>query len=294
MSESDKPAVTGEKIQKILARSGVGSRREIERMIEQGQISVNGKVATLGDRINGDERVKVSGHLVAVRSQVGFRRRVLVYHKPEGEVCTRRDEQGRRTIFSSLPKISNGRWINVGRLDLNTSGLLLVTNDGELANRLMHPSHEVERVYAVRVYGEVDDEMIARLQKGVELEDGPAAFEAIVEAGGESRNRWFHVSLREGRNREVRRLWESQGVKVSRLIRIRYAGMDLPPGLKNGQYSEMEAPDVERMAVSVGLQKSSAPVAGVGQRAPSRSRSNSRVNNTRPAARSNSGRPKRK
>lgn len=205
-----------EKLQKVLARAGQGSRREMEALITAGRVSVDGKVATLGDRVEVNAVIRVDGHQVKTRAAEEQICRVLAYHKPEGEMCTRHDPEGRPTVFDRLPKMDGARWIAVGRLDVNTSGLLLFTTDGELANRLMHPSHEVEREYAVRVFGEITEAMLQRLRKGVQLEDGMAKFNKIKPAGGEGLNQWFNVTLTEGRNREVRRLWESQEVQVSR------------------------------------------------------------------------------
>ncbi len=228
-----------EKLQKVLARAGFGSRRELESWIQQGRISINGKVATLGDRVSEKDVIRVDGNVVPREKMGGDRRRVLMYHKPVGEVSTRSDPEGRPTVFDHLPSLRNGRWVAVGRLDINTSGLLLFTSDGELAHRLMHPSRQVVREYAVRVMGEVQPEMIKRLQEGVELEDGKAHFDSIVDAGGEGANHWYHVTLLEGRNREVRRLWESQGVLVSRLIRVRYGPVTLPRWLRDGKFEDV-------------------------------------------------------
>jgi len=228
-----------EKLQKVLARAGFGSRRELESWIAQGRISINGKVATLGDRVSEKDIIRVDGNVVPREKVAGGRRRVLMYHKPVGEVTTRSDPEGRPTVFDHLPNLRNGRWVAVGRLDINTAGLLLFTSDGELAHRLMHPSRQVEREYAVRVMGEVPPEMIKRLQEGVELEDGKAHFDSIVDAGGEGANHWYHVTLLEGRNREVRRLWESQGVMVSRLIRVRYGPVTLPRWLRDGKFEDV-------------------------------------------------------
>ena len=215
--------VKGEKLHKVLASAGQGSRREIEAMITQNRVSVDGKIASLGDRIdvNSGVKVRIDGHLINLMQVQKEVCRVLMYYKPEGELCTRHDPDGRATVFDRLPRLTGARWVAVGRLDINTSGLLLFTTDGELANRLMHPSREVEREYSVRVFGQVDDAMLARLKKGVQLEDGPANFKTIKPVGGTGLNQWFDVTLMEGRNREVRRLWESQGIQVSRLIRIR-------------------------------------------------------------------------
>lgn len=228
-----------EKIQKILAHAGIGSRRQVESMIEAGRITVNGRAATLGDRMTYHDLVCVDGREIKLIKSKNQKSRVLIYHKPEGEICSRDDPEGRPTIFDSLPLIRNSRWICVGRLDYNTSGLMLITNDGELANLLMHPSSEIEREYAVRIRGDVDDEALAQLKKGVKLEDGWANFSEIVEAGGTGSNHWFHVIVKEGRNRLVRRLWEALDFTVSRLIRIRYGNVYLPAGLKRGRHVEL-------------------------------------------------------
>ncbi|AVJ56368.1 23S rRNA pseudouridine(2605) synthase RluB [Idiomarina sp. OT37-5b] len=242
-----------EKLQKVLARSGHGSRREIEAKISAGRIRVNGKVARLGERIDADAQVRIDGHEVQIKPEEAVICRVLMYHKPEGELCTRKDPEGRPTVYDRLPKMSGARWVAVGRLDVNTSGLLLFTTDGELANRLMHPSQQIEREYAVRIFGEVDEAMLQRLRKGVQLEDGPAKFNTIKAAGGEGINRWFHVTLSEGRNREVRRLWESQEVQVSRLIRVRYGDIPLESGLPQGGWTELSLEEVNYLRKQVKL-----------------------------------------
>jgi 23S rRNA pseudouridine2605 synthase len=233
-----------EKLQKVLARAGLGSRREMETVISSGRVSVNGKVAYLGDRVEGNEQIRLDGHPVDIKEAEEQLCRVLVYNKPEGEMSTRKDPEGRPTVYDRLPKLNAGRWIAVGRLDINTSGLLVFTTDGDLANRLMHPSHQVEREYAVRVFGEVDEAMLQRLRHGVKLEDGPAKFNEISYRGGEGRNHWFHVVLTSGRNREVRRLWESQDVQVSRLIRIRYGDYEMPRQLPLGGWHELGLKEV--------------------------------------------------
>jgi len=233
-----------EKLQKILARSGVGSRREMEVIISAGRVTVDGKVAQLGDRILPTQLVRLDGHPVKLATEAEQICRVIAYHKPEGEICTRTDPDGRPTVFDRLPKIRGARWIAIGRLDINTSGLLLFTTDGELANRLMHPKFEVEREYAVRVFGEVTDAIIQKLRTGVELEDGKANFKKIKASGGEGVNKWFHVTLTEGRNREVRRMWESQGTIVNRLIRVRYGDLLLPKHLPAGGYTEYPLEEV--------------------------------------------------
>lgn len=245
-----------EKLQKVLARAGHGSRREIETMISAGRVSVDGKLATLGDRVQPSSslKIRIDGHVVAVNESITEVCRVLAYYKPEGELCTRNDPEGRPTVFDRLPKLRGARWIAVGRLDVNTCGLLLFTTDGELANRLMHPSREVEREYAVRVFGEVNDDKIRQLSRGVQLEDGPAAFKTLKFTGGEGINQWYNVTLTEGRNREVRRLWEAVGVQVSRLIRVRYGDIDLPKGLPRGGWTELELPPVNYLRELVGLQ----------------------------------------
>ena len=244
-----------EKLQKVLARSGQGSRREIEMMIQNGRVSVNGVVATLGDRIEdlSQALVRVDGNkidLVALSDEVC---RVLAYNKPEGELCTRHDPEGRRTVFDRLPPLKEGRWVSVGRLDANTAGLLLFTTDGELANRLMHPSHTVQREYMVRVFGEINEQMVKNLVRGVKLEDGMARFEDVVYAGGEGMNHTFYVVITEGRNREVRRLWDSQGVTVSRLKRVRYGDIYLTKDLPRGGWKELELTEINYLRALVEL-----------------------------------------
>ena len=252
---SRQSTVEGEKLQKVLARAGQGSRREIEAMIAENRVSVDGKMATLGDRIDvhSGVKVRIDGRIINLQQAQKEVCRVLMYYKPEGELCTRSDPEGRPTVFDRLPRLNGARWIAVGRLDINTSGLLLFTTDGELANRLMHPSREVEREYSVRVFGQVDDAMLARLRKGVQLEDGLANFKEIKFAGGVGINQWYDVTLMEGRNREVRRLWESQGIQVSRLIRIRYGNIKLMKGLPRGGWEEMDLENVNYLRELVGL-----------------------------------------
>lgn len=260
--EADKPVKVdfqkstikdSEKLQKVLARAGKGSRREIESYITTGRVSVDGKVAFLGDRVTGTEQIRIDGHQVKLTSSEDDLCRVLMYNKPEGEMCTRKDPEGRPTVFDRLPPLETGRWVAVGRLDINTSGMLLFTTDGELANRLMHPSQKVEREYAVRVFGEINEAMLQTLRTGVKLEDGPARFEKITYRGGEGRNHWFHVVLSEGRNREVRRLWESQEVQVSRLIRVRYGDLEMQRQLPLGGWRELALGEVNYYRKLVGL-----------------------------------------
>ena len=241
----------GQKLQKVLANLGLGSRRKMERWIEEGRVSVDGNVATLGDRIRSGQSLRLDGKPLEVEAAAQVR--VLLYHKPVREVCSRDDPEGRKTVFERLPKLKSGRWISVGRLDFNTSGVLLFTTDGALANALMHPSNQIEREYLVRVMGRVDDPMLERLKDGVELDDGPARFSDIQEGGGDGINRFFYVVLMEGRNREVRRLWESQGTTVSRLKRVRYGEVFLPSKLKKGQWLELPQRDVDVIYEMAGL-----------------------------------------
>lgn len=236
---------TDEKLQKVLARAGLGSRREMERWIEAGRIAVNGKPAHLGDRVQPRDRVAVDGRALEIAP--AQEARCILYHKPQGEVCSRSDPEGRRTVFERLPNLKAGRWISIGRLDFNTSGLLLFTTDGELANALMHPSSNIEREYMVRVMGDVKDEMLQRMLEGVMLEDGMARFTDIQQIGKGGINTWFCVVLMEGRNREVRRLWESQGLTVSRLKRVRYGEVFIPSKVKQGQWVELERPEVKSL-----------------------------------------------
>lgn len=242
-----------EKLQKVLARVGLGSRRHMEEAIIQGRVSVNGKIAEIGQRIEATDELRIDGRKVSFTLEEETRRRVLVYYKPEGEICSRQDPEGRPTVFDNLPPLKNERWVMVGRLDINSSGLLLFTNDGELANRLMHPSNEVEREYAVRVMGEVSAEARQNLLQGVTLEDGPAKFESFSEVGGEGINRWYEVVVKEGRNREVRRLFESQGLRVSRLLRIRYGTVSLPRHLHTGRWLELDKDEIDGLAALVKL-----------------------------------------
>ena len=264
-----------ERIQKFLANQGAGSRRQIDALLQQGRISVNGKVAKPGDQIDGREKIAVDGKLLRLQRHVA-RPKILMYHKPVGEVCTRSDPEGRPDVYQNLPGLNQGRWVGIGRLDINTSGLLLFTNDGELANRLMHPSYEVEREYAVRVHGEVSQEMLRQLLDGVELDDGPARFDDIIDSGGSGSNHWYHVIIKEGRNREVRRLWESVGVEVSRLVRVRYDHFKLPKWLKPGKSRFLDDEVVRRVYQRLGLEKKSAP-----RRSPKRRQSGRRAGGRR-------------
>jgi 23S rRNA pseudouridine2605 synthase len=247
-----------EKIQKVLANAGLGSRRQIEEWLTEGRVSVRGQKAKLGDRMEPDDKVRVDGHEVKLLKTTAKKCRVLLYHKPEGEICSRSDPEKRPTIFDHLPLLRNSRWITVGRLDFNTSGVLLLTNDGELAHRLMHPSTQIEREYAVRIKGDVTPEMLKLLKTGVELDDGEAKFEQIYSVGGEGTNHWYHVLVKQGRNRFVRRLWESQGVMVSRLIRVRFGSVTLPRGLRRGKWQDLVLDEIDALLEPVGMTKTDA------------------------------------
>ena len=244
-----------DRLQKVLARSGYDSRRGLETLIKRGDVSVDGKVAILGDSLHDDKAiVRINGRNVSLKENSTCR--VLAYHKPEGEICTRHDPDGRRTVFNCLPKICGSRWVLVGRLDANTSGLLLLTNDGELAYRLMHPSRQIEREYLVRVFGKVNRTQIRNLTNGVQLDGRSARFEEIVYAGGKGINKTFYVVIKEGRNREIRRLWESQGVTVSRLKRVRYGDIFLDRSLPRGRWSELPLGKVNCLRRLTALQDS--------------------------------------
>lgn len=245
-----------ERLQKLLANSGFGSRREIERQIEAGRIRVNDEAATLGDKASTDDRIERDGQALNVAKRSGAPTRVLIYKKHVDQVVTRNDPDGRPTVFRGLPRLPAGRWLAVGRLDVNTSGLLLMTTDGELKRRLEHPSFEIVRRYAVRVHGSVDDAMLDRLLAGVRLEDGVARFESIQVANDSDRaNRWFDVDVCQGRNRIVRRLFESQGVTVSRLMRTGFGPVALPGGIKAGRHQEMTKQQLKALAAAVDLKR---------------------------------------
>jgi 23S rRNA pseudouridine2605 synthase len=227
-----------ERLQKVLARSGLGSRRQIEKSIATSQIYVNSKIAELGVQVGDGDIITWKGRKWVIQGQTQDLK-IIMYNKPLGEICTRKDEKGRKTVFENLPELKGSRWINIGRLDINTTGLIMFTTDGAFANHMMHPSTKIDREYACRVFGEVDQTKLDNLRKGVELEDGPARFNDIQQAGAGESNQWFHVVILEGRNREVRRLWESQDLKVNRLKRVRYGPVFLPKKLRKGQYQEL-------------------------------------------------------
>lgn len=259
----------GERLHKVLAQAGIGSRREMEEWILAGRISVNGEPAELGQPVAPGDRVKVNGKLVNLNFTTRTPR-VIIYHKPEGEIVSRDDPEKRPSVFQALPKLRGGRWIAVGRLDFNTSGLLLFTNSGDLANKLMHPSANLVREYAVRTLGELTEEQRAKLLAGVELEDGVAAFSSLEDGGGEGVNHWYRVTLFEGRNREVRRMFETLGLTVSRLMRVRYGPFSLPRGLRRGRCQDVAGTEVEALMASVGLSAGGGkrPANGPGRRGP--------------------------
>ena len=239
MQSATEQVLAEERLQKALASAGLGSRREMETWISEGRVQVNGETAVLGSKVSARDVIKVSGKRVYLRFE-DKRTRVLIYHKSEGEIVSRDDPAGRATVFDNLPKLRGAKWIAIGRLDFNTEGLMIFTTSGELANKLMHPRFEVEREYAVRVLGELSEEMIQKLLDGVELDDGPAKLQSLFVAGGEGANRWYRVIITEGRKREVRRLFEHLGLTVSRLTRIRFGPISLPPQLRRGQKTELD------------------------------------------------------
>ena len=240
-----------ERLQKLIANAGYGSRRWAERLIEQGRISVNNKEATLGDKATIADKVTIDGRLIDLKRYSEEETKVLMLNKQAGVICSNKDEEGRKSVFDFLPE--NTRWVMVGRLDLNTSGLLLFTNNGDLANKLMHPSSEIDREYAVRVLGRVSDEDIKQLISGIELDDGFAKFHKVTLGGGDGANRWYHVVVREGRKREVRRLWEALDFKVSRLIRTRFSDIRMPDNLRANQSELLKPKQVKALLNAVKL-----------------------------------------
>ncbi len=248
------------RLQKLLARSGLGSRREIEGMIAAGRVSINGVTAKPGDRAGSGDMIRIDGKIVRFRLPA-LLPRIIIYHKPEGEIVSVRDPQGRPSVFDKLPKIRSSRWIAIGRLDFNTSGLLIFTTDGALANRLMHPRYEMEREYAVRIVGELTAEQTTRLTAGIALEDGLAKFDQLSDEGGTGTNHWYRITLKEGKNREVRRMFEALGLTVSRLIRVRFGPVNLPPRLKRGMWIELMSTEVEQLLKLVNL-----PVSGISEK----------------------------
>ena len=235
----DNEIAAGERLQKVLAQEGIGSRRQIERWITAGRITVNGKTAILGVRVSSADKITLDGKVVRVAAKAA-KTRVLALNKPEGVICTARDPDGRPTAQSLLPSKDGARWIGVGRLDINTSGLLLFTNNGDLANALMHPRFEIDREYAVRIFGNVEENTLARLRSGIDVDGETYAFEDLIRGNGRGANRWYYCVVRQGRNREIRKVWESQGVQVSRLIRARFGNVMLPRDLKPGRHFEVK------------------------------------------------------
>lgn len=243
-----------ERIQKVLANAGLGSRRQLETWIKAGRIMVNDRLAVIGERITTQDKIHLDGKPVRLNRVSPNEIKIIAYYKPAGEVCTRDDPEGRKTIYASLPTLSRGRWINIGRLDINTIGLLLLTNNGEIANHFMHPSKNIEREYAVRVLGKATEKQLTALKTGIMLDDGEAGFADIVDAGGEGANHWYHVVITEGRNREVRRLWESQGLKVSRLMRVRYGSYQLPRKKRPGQFWDLSGQEIKQLLEDAGME----------------------------------------
>lgn len=245
-TETTAEPTAGDRLQKFLAEQGAGSRRDMEARIAAGQVSVNGETATLGQRVQPGDLVRIGGRGYKVPSASRLPR-VLLYHKPEGEISSRDDAKGRPTVFERLPRIRGGKWVAIGRLDINSCGLMILTSSGDLANRLMHPRFEVEREYAVRTLGELDSLQAGKLLKGVELDDGPARFASLLDGGGEGSNHWYRVVICEGRKREVRRLFEAVGLMVSRLMRVRFGPVSLPPHLKRGALHELAPDEVAKL-----------------------------------------------
>lgn len=254
-----------QRLHKLLALAGYGSRRDMEKLIESGRVTVNGQVATPGIGVTEHDTVRVDSRPVKLQFEAELPQ-VLLYHKPEGEIVSQDDPEGRATVFDKLPKIKTGKWIAIGRLDMNTSGLLIFTNSGELANRFMHPRYEVEREYAVRIFGELTEEQMSQLTSGIELEDGPANFDRISSQGGEGANHWYQVVLREGRNREVRRMFEAFQLPVSRLMRVRFGPINLPSRVKRGQMLKLEQKEVVGLLEWAGLAVPKAPLRQLTQR----------------------------
>ena len=258
------------KLQKILAQSGLGSRRDMEELMRSGRVTVNGSPATVGARVGPSDVIQVNGQALS-RAADRIPPRVLIYYKPEGEIVSHDDPGGRPSVFDRFPQPRGAKWLAVGRLDLNTSGLLILTTSGELANRMMHPRYELEREYAVRVLGRLTPEQQEKLLSGIQLKDGMARCEAVHDQGGEGANHWYHVVIREGRNREVRRLFEALRLRVSRLMRVRFGSVSLPRSLKRGQFVELQPREIRQLLASLGFETVS-PEAARGARSAHRRR----------------------
>jgi 23S rRNA pseudouridine2605 synthase len=254
-----------QRLHKLLALAGFGSRRDMEKLIESGRVSVNGHIATVGAAVIASDTIKIDNRVVHLPFEAELPQ-VLLYHKPEGEIVSADDPEGRASVFDKLPRIKQGKWIAIGRLDINTSGLLIFTNSGELANRFMHPRYEVEREYAVRILGELSDEQLLQLTQGIELEDGMASFNSIYLTGGEGANKWYQVVIKEGRNREVRRLFEAFHLPVSRLMRVRFGPINLPPRVKRGTMLKLEPKQVIDILEWAGMEAPKAPPRQLNQR----------------------------
>ena len=263
--DENAPPEPTQRLHKLLALQGLGSRRDMEELIASGRVTVNGEIAKVGVGVTQYDIVRIDSRPVRLSFEAELPQ-VLIYHKPEGEIVSQDDPEGRASVFDKLPKIKQGKWIAIGRLDMNTSGLLIFTNSGDLANRFMHPRYEVEREYAVRIFGELTEEQVGMLTQGIELEDGPAAFDSISAQGGEGANHWYQVILREGRNREVRRLFEAFQLPVSRLMRVRFGPVNLPPRVKRGQMLKLEQKTVVDLLEWAGLEVPKAPLRQLNQR----------------------------
>lgn len=263
--DADAPPEPTQRLHKLLAVAGLGSRRDMEKLIESGRVTVNGEVAQLGAGITKYDEVRVDARPVRLSFEAELPQ-VLIYHKPDGEIVSADDPEGRASVFDKLPRLKGAKWIAIGRLDINTSGLLIFTTSGDLANHFMHPRYEVEREYAVRIFGELEDEQMLQLTQGIELEDGPAAFDSIAAQGGEGANHWYQVVLREGRNREVRRLFEAFHMPVSRLMRVRFGPIALPSRVKRGGMLKLEQKQVIDLMEWAGLPVPNAPPRQLNQR----------------------------
>ena len=264
-ADPNAPPEPTQRLHKLLALAGLGSRRDMEELIASGRVTVNGQVATVGQGVTERDVVRLDSRPLRLPFEAELPQ-VLIYHKPEGEIVSQDDPEGRASVFDKLPKIKHGKWIAIGRLDMNTSGLLIFTTSGELANHFMHPRYEVEREYAVRIFGELTEGQMAQLKEGIELEDGPANFDSIIPQGGEGANHWYQVILREGRNREVRRLFEAFQLPVSRLMRVRFGPVNLPPRVKRGQMLKLEQKEVVGLLEWAGLPVPNAPLRQLTQR----------------------------